>query len=208
MGVHTIEDPRITRSRALILDAASDAFLELGYEGASIDDIAVRARVSKRTVYNIYRDKETLFRATLSRSIGIAERFAARLATASAQLDDAADITALAVRLAQDISTTPVLPLRRLLASEARRFPDLAREYRERAPDAVLRALARLFGALADRGLLEIDDADVAAEHFAFLVMGAELDRGMFSLPPSSAAHVRRRAVAGADAFLRAYRIR
>jgi len=54
--------------------------------------------------------------------------------------------------------------------------------------------------------LLEIEDLEVAAEHFAFLVMGAELDRGMFSTAPPDPERVRRRADAGARAFLRAYR--
>jgi len=200
------EDPRITRSRSLILDAASEAFLEFGYDGTSVDDIAARAGVAKRTVYNIYGEKEELFRATLARSIAIAEQLAEILAEATTRLDDVGkDLPALAIRLADDVLLSPVLPLRRLLISESARFEDLARDYRDRAPDMVLRALAASFSDLRDRGLLVMDDPALAAEHFAFLVIGAELDRGMFTSAPPSPEQARRRAGEGARAFLRAY---
>jgi TetR/AcrR family transcriptional repressor of mexJK operon len=201
------EDPRVTRSRTLILDAAAAVFLEYGYDAAGVDAVAERAGVAKRTVYNIYGDKESLFRATLARSISTAERFAAILSESTARLDDIdRDIPALGVRLAEDVLLGPVLPLRRLLVGEASRFPDIVREYRRRGPDMVLGALAEAFTGLARRGILTVDDAELAAEQFAFLVMGAELDRGMFATGNPSADAVRARAQAGAQVFLAAYR--
>jgi TetR/AcrR family transcriptional regulator, mexJK operon transcriptional repressor len=201
------EDPRIARSRALILDAAGRAFLELGYEGAGVEIVAARAGVAKRTVYNIYGDKEALFRASLVRSIGIAERFSHELATVIDHLQDVErELPLLAVRQAEDILLGPVLPLRRLLVAESARFPDLVAEYRRRAPDTVLAALSAAFARLADRGLLAVGDPDIAAEHFSFLVMGAGMDRGMFGTAPESPDVVRSRALAGARVFLAAYR--
>ena len=107
--------------------------------------------------------------------------------------------------MASAVLRGPVLPLRRLLVSEARRFPDLALEYRQRAPDAVLRALAAALQELANAGQLRFDNATIAAEHFAFLIMGADMDRGMFDTDTASETRVRERADAGAMAFLRAY---
>jgi hypothetical protein len=45
------------------------------------------------------------------------------------------------------------------------------------------------------------------SEHFAFLVMGADLDRGMFAPQSMTAARIRKRALAGAEAFLHAYAV-
>jgi TetR/AcrR family transcriptional regulator, mexJK operon transcriptional repressor len=73
-----------------------------------------------------------------------------------------------------------VLRLRRLVLSEASRFPDLARTYYERVPGRVLKELQRVFGRLAAEGRLRIDEASLAADHFAWLVLGLPLDRGMF----------------------------
>ena len=200
------EDPRITRSRALILDAATGIFLARGYTAATVDDVAVAAGVAKRTIYNLYADKDQLFRATILRSIAVADRFSASLAEdVRGVADPRTELPAIATRLAAAVLSSPVLPLRRLLVMESNRFPDLAAEYRERAPEAVIRALAELFTALAASGHLVLDDPVLAAEHFAFLVMGAELDRGVFAPATPAPDAVEERAMAGVTAFLRAY---
>lgn len=202
----TTVDPRIGRSRAAILSAATDVFLREGYDGASVDDIALEAGVAKRTVYNVFEDKEALFREAISLSIEIAESFSAELATEAIGMQDAArDLPRIGRRLAAAVLRGPVIPLRRLLVSETRRFPDLALEYRRRAPEAVMSALASALQDLADDKQLRLDNAAIAAEHFAFLIMGADIDRGMFGVAIASEARVRRRADAGTAAFLRAY---
>ncbi len=200
------EDPRVTRSRALILDAATGVFLAHGYTAATVDDVALAAGVAKRTIYNLYADKDQLFRATILRSIAIADGFSASLADdVRGVADPGTELPAIATRLAAAVLSGPVLPLRRLLVMESNRFPDLAAEYRERAPEAVMRALADLFTALAASGHLVLDDPALAAEHFAFLIMGADLDRGMFATASPAPAVIEERALAGVAAFLRAY---
>ncbi|WP_444896022.1 TetR/AcrR family transcriptional regulator [Microbulbifer sp. EKSA008] len=46
--------------RQAIIDAAKQAFQELGVQGTSMDELAARAQVSKRTVYNHFSSKEAL----------------------------------------------------------------------------------------------------------------------------------------------------
>lgn len=206
------EDPRIARSRVIILAAALEHFLSDGYVGTSVDAIAETAGVSKRTVYNIYDDKEALFRAVLQDAIDTAEGFAQASEDVATHVKDsedlAQDLRDLAERQATAIIGGGIVRLRRLLIGEAERFPELASEYYARAPGRVIGALADLFATFAARGLLEVDDPQVAAEHFSFLVMGALLDRALFTSTADAPAHdhVTGRARAGADAFLRAYR--
>lgn len=205
------EDPRITRSREIILAAALEHFLADGYVGTSVDAIAETAGVSKRTVYNIYDGKEALFRAVLQEAIDTAEAFARTSGDMAAQVGDsddlAEDLRELAMRQATAVLGGGIVRLRRLLIGEAERFPELASEYYARAPGRVMGALAELFAAFDAHGLLEVDDAQVAAEHFSFLVMGALLDRAHFMSAADGPAHddVTARARAGAGAFLRAY---
>jgi len=136
----------------------------------------------------------------------VADRFSATLAEDLRRVaDPVRELPAAGVRLAESVLLGPVLPLRRLLVMESNRFPDLVAEYRDRAPEAVMRALAELFAGLADKGSLVLDDAKLAAEHFAFLVMGADLDRGMFAPQQLDAAEIRRRAEVGVAVFLKAY---
>jgi TetR/AcrR family transcriptional regulator, regulator of autoinduction and epiphytic fitness len=53
------------RKRSAIVTAAIEEFLAAGFEATSMDRIAARACVSKRTVYNHFPGKEALFEAIL-----------------------------------------------------------------------------------------------------------------------------------------------
>lgn len=53
------------RKRAAIIEAAIEEFRAAGFEATSMDRIAARASVSKRTVYNHFPSKEALFAAIL-----------------------------------------------------------------------------------------------------------------------------------------------
>lgn len=203
------EDPRVSRSRTAIETAALDLFLARGYVGAGVDDIADSARVSKRTIYNIYGGKEQLFAALMARNLGMAERFARVAATVLTDTDDVeGELVEVAVRLATMVVNERVVRLRRLLIGEVERFPELADRYYRGAPATTLRALADALARLDELGKLVVDDPTTAAEHFAFLVMGAQLDRALFTaaghLPPEDA--VAESARQGAAAFVRAYR--
>lgn len=50
--------------RAAITQAAAEVFARKGFQGASVDDIAAAAEVSKGTVYGYFASKEDLFYAT------------------------------------------------------------------------------------------------------------------------------------------------
>jgi TetR/AcrR family transcriptional regulator, mexJK operon transcriptional repressor len=206
--VDRAQDPRTRRTRAAIVEAATTLFLRHGYQGTSTDEIARLAAVSKRTVYNNFGDKERLFTEIVLGTTVTAEQLADELA---AELPHAEDIPSalrdVAHRLLETVTRPLILQLRRLLIAEARRFPDLAREYYRGAPGRTLGALAAAFESLADRGALVVPDPQRAAEHFAFLALGATLDRAMFegerSVP--SPAERQRTADDAARAFLAAY---
>lgn len=54
------------RKREQILQAAAEEFQEQGFQATSVDRIAQRANVSKRTVYNHFASKEILFLAIIT----------------------------------------------------------------------------------------------------------------------------------------------
>jgi TetR/AcrR family transcriptional regulator, mexJK operon transcriptional repressor len=200
-------DPRPARSRELILDTAIDYFARHGYSATSVDDLAADAGVAKRTVYNLFGSKDELFRAVIRRTTEIAERFVdeqVRRPVGAAPLEE--ELRAFAVVHARAVLTPRVVAVRRLLIGEAVRFPDLAEDYFERVPRAVIRALAERLGRYGDAGLFSVPDAGTAAEHFAYLVFGARLDRALFEPGIASGEELESSARAGADAFLRAYR--
>ena len=114
------------RKHGQILDAAVSEFQERGFAGASMDRIAARAKVSKRTVYNHFCGKEALFKAIL-------EVMAAELSAALEIVYDPArpirpqllDLGRAEGRL---LTSEPFMRLARMAMAETLRDPVLAAE--------------------------------------------------------------------------------
>ena len=178
-----VNDPRVIRSRAAVVEAARQLFMIHGYAGTTMEQIAAAAGLTKRTVYNNYGDKDALFTQIVADVIAFAEAFARGLHEEFAIGITAANLRAelqdLGRRLALGIVRAEVVALRRLLIGEARAFPALAAEYFDRAPGQVLEELASGFALLGRRRLLRVSNAQRAAAQFAYLVAGEPLDRAM-----------------------------
>jgi len=202
------EDPRVVRSRAAAIQAGRTLFLRDGYDGTTMEEIAERAGLAKRTLYNHYADKDALFIEIVSRVIASAERFAQEVTTELRELapcDLSGALHGLGRRLALAILQPDVIALRRLLIGEAGTFPELAAEYFERAPGTVLVALERRFEELIRDGLLCSADPGRAAEHFAYLIAGAPLDRAVLLGTAPSEEQVVACARDGVETFLARY---
>ena len=65
--------PRTARSRARILDAAEVVFRESGYEAATVEAIAMRAGLTRKTVYNCFASKESVADAVIAKAGAMAE---------------------------------------------------------------------------------------------------------------------------------------
>lgn len=200
-------DPRVQRSRAAIVQAATQQFLTYGYVDTNLDDVAALANISRRTIFNVFTDKQAVFRAVLDQAIETAERYSLEVVDRLGEGDVASELRDAATQLAQAVLGGRIVALRRLLVAEVRRFPELAASYYDRAPGRVMVGLATAFERYHKRGLLSVDHPLRAAEHFAFLVLGASLDHAMFT-PDTTVVDqdlVLARAHTGVDTFLRAY---
>jgi TetR/AcrR family transcriptional repressor of mexJK operon len=194
-------------SGGAIREAAALLFLEKGYQGTSMDEIAARAGVSKQTIYTHFPNKEVLFQDLVLGNAGRVEEFTSELRRTFAESADlAAGLREVARLYTRFVIRPEVLRLRRLVLGEAGRFPGLARRYYELVPAKVYEALAQLFGELSERGLLSVDDPALAAHHFAWLALGLPMDVAMFDeaqIP--GPAELDRLADAAARVFLAAY---
>ncbi len=205
------DEHRSARKRRAIIEAATTVFLQKGYLGTSMEEIAALAAVSKQTLYKQFADKERLFTEIILGTIDQAGQplFTELAGLAAADdLDLEHDLRTLARQLVTTVMQPDVLRLRRLIIAEAVRFPELGRAYFERGPGRTVAALAPLLEALADRGLLRVDDAVTAAQHFLWLAISVPINEAMLrGSDDASPAELERHADAGLGAFLAAYSV-
>jgi AcrR family transcriptional regulator len=141
--------PRQRRKEARpqeLLDAALELFVEKGFAATRSDEVAVRAGVSKGTLYLYYPSKEELLKAViqqnlsqlLAESSGIADEFEGPTTELLAFLMNA---------WWERVGNTPAGGIHKIMMSEVRNFPEIAQFYREEviqpATDLLVRTLKR-----------------------------------------------------------------
>ncbi|GGZ90690.1 TetR/AcrR family transcriptional regulator [Streptomyces bluensis] len=196
---------RSENKRAAILNAAAALFVSEGYELTSVDAIASRAGVSKRTLYDHFGDKQTLFQIVLTR---VTDALAATVRTAIEQeLAEGRDLREALMAFASRVATeafpsSDYVTFRRLTSQErsAPRLPETVRERPERM-------LEERFAQLAANGEIRTADPRRAAQHFTALTVLLAVD-ALRDEPAGAVEESEILAIIadGVDAFLRAYR--
>lgn len=161
--------PAVRKGRKFdqVVDGAREIFLRDGFEGASVDDIAREAGVSKATLYSYFPDKRLLF-----------------IEVASAQCRTQADQALLTMDLTRPPHEVLARAGRKFLGflysdmgqrifricvAESDRFPELGRQFYQSGPMIMRRVMTDYLTAARDRGELKIDDITLASDQFAEL---------------------------------------
>ena len=196
------------KKRQAILAAAMGVFLKSGYLGASMDEIASIAQVSKQTVYKQFSNKEALFVGIVR---GMTDRAGDAVHNDVPEFGDSGELSEYlqmyALRQLSIVLTPPIMQLRRLVIGEVSRFPELAQVLYERGPQRAMTIFAKILEQISERGLLKIEDPKTAASHFNWLVMSEPLNRAMLlgddAIPKPAA--LRRHVAESVRVFLAAY---
>lgn len=155
------------RKREAILRAAAVEFQANGFRATSMDRIAERALVSKRTVYNHFSSKEELFK-TISKDLLVrVHRFTEHPFVADGSLEE--QLVAIGLREAEMVTSGEFLGMSRVILAESIRSPRLARELLDelqKGESGVERWIREAVGA----GHLEVEDPALAAEQFTGLI--------------------------------------
>jgi TetR/AcrR family transcriptional repressor of mexJK operon len=193
-----------TQKRAAILEAGRELFLTDGFDRTSVDAIAARAGVSKRTVYDYFGDKKAVLLAVVSEAWGA---LSAEIEKAvGAHLDDVTDAESALIAFSRDVANSALgsadyVALTRLVSVEAGHIPELLDSVEAAEPEDLL---AERFEELDRLGLLNAPDARLAADHFVALTFSTAYDNSRLG-KRHDGAYAERMITEGVRAFLRAY---
>ncbi|OYN99806.1 TetR/AcrR family transcriptional regulator [Enemella evansiae] len=185
-----------------LLRGALRVFARDGYTRASIQTLAAEAGVSTRTIYNQYGNKEALFRAVIldsarqvaERESALADRLLGRITDLRADLIE----FGIAWATPDPASADHFAMVRQVRAEQDHIDPEVLAAWQQAGPERVTGVVAGHLAAMAERGLLRIDDPDLAAVHLIQLTANT-----VQSMP--AAADPERIVTAGVDAFLHGY---
>jgi AcrR family transcriptional regulator len=188
--------------RQLLLDAAEAVFVEMGYSAASMDDIARRAGMSKKTLYRIFNDKESLFAAVVDARRAVLAAMVAEIDTAESRSAENV-LSEWLGRVAGFALAPRQVALHRLVIAEAQRAPELARAFYHAGPNKICQGLTDWLQQQSERGNLRIADPCSAANMlFSMVCSEPQAKILMHGAEPPDREIIEERVTSAVDLFL------
>lgn len=193
------------QKRRQILEGAGRVFSELGFDAASMSDVAREAQVSKATLYVYFQDKEHLFGAIC------AEKRDRNIADLIGFLDTTKPLEQTLMtfgsEVARRISQDYVVAAQRIVIGVAERMPDIGREFYEGGTMRLAKALAGFIDHHVAAGALRTDDSFLAAAQFLELSQATIFRSRLYgaTLTAASEEEIQRVVASAVRVFLAAY---
>lgn len=153
-------------NRAAILRAATDLFLELGFDRTSLAKVAERAGVSKATLFKQFPTKAELFEAMVLGAGGTAGGEPLDIPSG----DFHSGLVSLGTAYASLLARPRMMELIRAVITESARFPELRDQTFDFGTLPALRALREFLEEANDRGDASIPDVDVVSAQFLGMI--------------------------------------
>jgi AcrR family transcriptional regulator len=164
--------------RQLMLDAATSLFIEFGYSGTSMEQIAEIAGVSKQTLYSHFGGKEGLFVAAI-------ECRCIHYELSEAFFEDERPIEdvlyELCLHFTDLLLSEEGIRVHRLCCAEAEQYPEVSRLFYEAGPQHLIDILAQYLGRQNDCGVVNIESPYFAASQLLFMVKGEAQMRALLN---------------------------
>jgi TetR/AcrR family transcriptional repressor of mexJK operon len=157
------------KKRDAILRGAKAAFLKSGFGGASMDQVAAAAGVSKMTVYRHFGSKEDLFAGVITELCQriVTEELEETLSRAPREA-----LRAFARKMTDIVFARDTAELHRIVIAESRRFPKLGALFYETGPQACIDALQDYLTRHRQDRRFRVEDPRRSAEEFLELLRG------------------------------------
>jgi AcrR family transcriptional regulator len=189
--------------RRQIIEGARKVFLDLGFDGASMGEIARAAGVSKGTLYVYFADKNRLFEA-------IVEEENLEQGELTFNFDPTRDVTTTLMEFGQAYIQLLCRPgggsaIRTVMAI-AERMPDVGRNFYNNVIAVTTARLTAYLEVRVGLGELAIDDIPLAATQFTQMCQASLFQPYIFQAAPSPSPERIREVIASATrVFLAAY---
>jgi len=202
----TINTEEDSSKRRQILDGARKMFMDFGFDGASMGEIAKAAGVSKGTLYVYFADKCALFEAMV-------EEETVEQGNVAFNLDPARDVPTTLHEFGEAYIAMICRPgggsaIRTVMAI-AERMPEVGRRFYERVLEKTITRLALYLEAHVAQGELAIDDCEFAASQFMLMCQASLFLPFIFQAAPApSPDRIKEVVTSAVRMFLAAYALK
>jgi AcrR family transcriptional regulator len=203
--LHLVGDEDSAKRRQIV-DGARRVFMDLGFDGASMGEIARAAGVSKGTLYVYFADKNRLFEA-------IVEEESLEKGRVAFNFDPERDVSTTLMEFGQAYIQLLCRPgggsATRTVMAIAERMPDVGRRFYDNVIAHTIGRLAFYLHARVTAGDLRIEDCDLAAAQFMQMCQSLLFQPFIFQAAPAPSAERIAEVVASATrVFLAGYQIK
>ena len=196
--------PSDQAKRLAIIEAASEAFFNVGFAATSIEQVAADAGVSKVTIYNQFGDKRALFTAAVEHECEKMRGYFSIDSTREGSIRER--LKEVGEGMIAFLSRPEMIQFERRIAAETEVEPAIGHAFLDAGPWRMKQAFSAFLSHANETGELKVEDTLLAAEQFAALCKGmGDLDQRFGrDVEPED----RSRRIDGAvDVFLAAYAV-
>ncbi|MEX0298498.1 MAG: TetR/AcrR family transcriptional regulator [Kordiimonas sp.] len=198
--------PRDNEKNAAIVEAAAHLFLDKGFDGTSMDEVAKGAGVSKQTVYSHFSSKEQLFSASIR---AVIERYYPETVLDRVEEHSLeADLRVVCESYAHLLMSKEAMAMFRLLVAAAPKGPMLANLFWNAGPREMQDRLEAFLLSRVQKGELDIPDIEVASSQIVCLLKAKSHFMHSIGLIDSiSEEQIQKNVDNAVDVFLKLYRV-
>jgi len=148
-------------TRTIIFDAARHEFAVSGFAATNMDSVARRAGISTKTLYRLIPNKAALFEAMVTKRL---DEFVSTIRLRACEGRDVESALQEALlACAELVLNGDVIALQRMVLAESDKFPEMAQTFYVKAMRRTVATLANWLRAEKERGLIAIENPEIAA---------------------------------------------
>ena len=155
--------------RKELIKYATDMFMEMGYEKASMNNLAKRSGSSKSTIYKHFRSRQALFIAVLDEKLRDHLAPIEKLDLTTLSIEEGLKLigrTSIKV-----ITSKDHINLCRIIYAEAERIPHVGKTYYEHGPKRGMAGVAKYLSTMVEQSRIRCTDPSLASQYFWGMIL-------------------------------------